>query len=551
MRLRSLSVRGVTTFTHRADVDFAALGPGLVALVGPNGAGKTSLLESVPLALYRSFPSRPNVYDYCLGRDAFVEAVFDGDAGELKVRLQIDAEQRKTEGYLFLNGVSLTSGRAAEFHEQIEKYFHSYELFLASVFASQTRSGDFLRMAKGERKALFVELLGLVRLEHLQAEAGTRRSTADRELAVLRSQVAEAEQELAGLPAAEASLAEAVTAAEAAAGALETARQEETAATSALERARGAEARLVGLWDRACAADRALGDAGRATEAAAKLEVSAQTDANRRRVVIRSVDPDAQERSARQRHGQAIADLDARQKRLEAEKAERQGAEAAAKQVEELEAERAQLEAVAQESQRLAADLRVAESAEASAERQLQDAEQHGIEEEERLTNESKLLREVPCTAATFWRRDQADHQDLAGTCKLLGNARQSAARLESLKGGKAIPPGLRQAVKDANEKVNAARQLLETAEIACDPLRLAEIKNLLPGLRAKAARLSAAMAAARALLELADDRSKRYAELSVEIANAQEARERIAVQLKEVDADLVKATAAAAEALT
>lgn len=169
MKLKRLTLRGLTTFTSADPVriDLGSMADGLIAVVGENGSGKTSLLSSVPAALYRAMPDRPgSLYDYCHGKDAFVQAVFEDQWGtEFEVRLNIDAETRKTEQFLFCDGEPLTTGKAADNREQVAELFGSYELLLASVFASQSKAGDFLRMTKRDRKALMAELLGL---NHLQ-----------------------------------------------------------------------------------------------------------------------------------------------------------------------------------------------------------------------------------------------------------------------------------------------------------------------------------------------------------------------------------------------
>ena len=115
MRLRSLALRGLTTYTRPdpASIDFDALGPGLIAVVGSNGAGKSTLLEAVPAVLHKSFPTRPgSLYGYASGRDAFIEAVFADGPRELKARVQLDAARRS--GTVVVCDVSRSVGPAAE-----------------------------------------------------------------------------------------------------------------------------------------------------------------------------------------------------------------------------------------------------------------------------------------------------------------------------------------------------------------------------------------------------------------------------------------------------
>lgn len=122
MRLAKLTLRGITSFTQPVVIDLDSLGEGLVAVVGDNGAGKTTLLESVFASLFKGFPSRPgSLYRIASGRDAFIESEWvDDNEHRIKVRLQIDAEKRATESYIFVDVVSATTGRAKEFEAEVQ-----------------------------------------------------------------------------------------------------------------------------------------------------------------------------------------------------------------------------------------------------------------------------------------------------------------------------------------------------------------------------------------------------------------------------------------------
>src|SRR3990170_86262 len=248
MRLRELSLRGLTRFNGTPlRIDFDALGPGLVAIVGPNGAGKTTVIEAVAAALYKGFPSRPgSLYDYTHGRDSFVEATFDDAGHELKVRVQVDSDRRTTESYLFLDGRPLTTGRAAEFDLEVSRRFGSQELFLASILAAQNKAGNFLVMRKSDRKALFIELLALGKLELLHAEAKDRRDRVDQELLMSRSLAEKLAKELDALPALEQDFARVEVATALAAGAVDLARKAEGAAAGAGRGGGAAISRLGG-----------------------------------------------------------------------------------------------------------------------------------------------------------------------------------------------------------------------------------------------------------------------------------------------------------------
>lgn len=197
MRLTHLRLKGLTCFPVEVSLDLDALGPGLVAVVGANGQGKTTLLESVAAALYLDLPSRPGgLYPWAHGKDAFVEARF----GPVGTRVAINAEQRKTEAYL-IDGDDISSGKTREFQEEVVERFGSREAFLASVFSAQNRAGSFLDASKGARKSLFVELLGLGRLQELSEQAREKKRVAETALFSARAAFGMASATAAAVPA--------------------------------------------------------------------------------------------------------------------------------------------------------------------------------------------------------------------------------------------------------------------------------------------------------------------------------------------------------------
>lgn len=184
MRLTQVKIKGVMSPFRGAtplEINFDALGRGLVAVVGDNGQGKSTILEAPFAALYRKPCSRNgSLCDYADGNDAFIEAHFnDGPGRDYRVMLSIDADARKIEPYLFHNGQSLTNGRAAPFDAQVQRLFGTRELALASVFSAQNRAGSFVDMPKGQRKQLFVQLLGLDKLPRLHTAAVSRLKRAE------------------------------------------------------------------------------------------------------------------------------------------------------------------------------------------------------------------------------------------------------------------------------------------------------------------------------------------------------------------------------------
>ena len=167
-----LQVRGVTVLKD-VHVDFKEIPGSLIAIVGKNGMGKTSLMESLFLGLYRSFPSRPSVYDFCHGRDAMANLKFDWHGRSYESVVNIDADFSKMEAFLYdehhvpLPGIT---GKTRDFDAVIAKMFGSSDMVLASAFASQDKRGSFLKLSKIERKSLFIKMLNLELLQLVTEE---------------------------------------------------------------------------------------------------------------------------------------------------------------------------------------------------------------------------------------------------------------------------------------------------------------------------------------------------------------------------------------------
>jgi exonuclease SbcC len=551
VRLRRLSFRGLVRFTsgEPISIDFDALGPGLIALVGENGAGKSTTVEAVPAALYKALPSRGGWYEYFHGRDAFAEASFEDQAGRsIRALVKVDAETRKTEPYLFVDGDSVTTGRAKEFDAEILRRFGSYELFLAGVLGAQKRTGNFLDAAKGDRKARFIELLGLAHLQELHERARDRRARAEGDLGTAWQALKAAEAAIADKGAAEASVLTTAVAQEGAAGALETAREEEAAATAALERARTAEERLAALRAAKDAATRSLTEADLALKDAIASGTRARQEAARRREAneTQGRDVEAQEKRANDRHAAGVKALGERRGRLEATLAERAVMEAAGARVKELEAELVALEdaditQVAAENKQ-----RLADGALAAADRRVRDAENRLVDEQARLAEEAKLLDQVPCTSSPSWEprlpsgRQAGVDRDLAGTCPLLKAAQDAKARGPQL----TVDPALVVAVRAAQAAFDAAVEAASAATLACDPVRMTEIRSDLPALRDKAARAATLAQAAADLKGLAGELERVNEERSHELKAAAGRRDRLAAEVSAIEEDLRKALA-------
>ena len=531
-----LSLRGVTVFSGIAEIDFDALGPGLVAIVGPNGAGKSTLMGAVVAALHKVMPDRPgHLQNYCRGTDSFVEAVFEDAGDEIKVRVQVDAEHRRTDTYVFVNGASATTGRAAEHEAEIEKRFGSLALLLASVYASQSKQGNFLQASKGERKKLFIELLNLGFLEVMATQARERKVAAERELERARQQVADVEAELQQLPQEERALRECQAEAEMMMGAVTDARTEEAAALAALERARGAEERITSLRQAEQSAAASLTSTRRAQQEARQLAPSARKRSEERRLFIARSEPEKGESKARQRHDAATVRLRSRRQAAEAALTNAPSLAAAQEAVSQIEAARQAELARVREAARLQgelkaaeADLRVHESA------RRQEAEAHD-REVARLDRQAALLPQVPCTTSLAWLDQQDDREpvafDLAGTCPLLADARGARAKLEAL----APPAGESEALSEVRQLVAALKEQVADLPPGAAPTAPEE-----QAARAALRRAEAGVTARETLSGIEREQAALDEQLDADLVEAAETLRKATAELAAIEAQLV-----------
>jgi DNA repair protein SbcC/Rad50 len=204
MKLLSVGVTGISeAFPQPATVDFEALGPGLIALVGENGVGKSTLINCIFAALFRQLPGQKrSLYDFCTHPRPEIDLTFSVGGVTYRALHKINPQSRQMESYLFDGqGTPLTSGKKDAFQEAISKRVGTPELFLASLFSSQKRTGNFLGLERSERKQLFItELLGLDRLRRISAAARERTDAQTRQVLSLEGERKGIEQMLAAAP---------------------------------------------------------------------------------------------------------------------------------------------------------------------------------------------------------------------------------------------------------------------------------------------------------------------------------------------------------------
>lgn len=197
MKLNHLTLRGITRFAETVSVNFSALPAGLIAFVGANGEGKTTLMEAVPGALFRMLPSRDGALPHHVqGRDAFIELDYSMGGARYRSLIKADGQTGSQEAHLFLDGMPLVSGKVKEYDAAIAERIGTPDLFLASVFQSQTRKGNFLDLGRADRKALMIRMLGLEQLQVISDKAGERAKALEQEIAVARARLQDLDSQL-------------------------------------------------------------------------------------------------------------------------------------------------------------------------------------------------------------------------------------------------------------------------------------------------------------------------------------------------------------------
>lgn len=193
-----LKVRGVTVLKD-VSVDFKAIPGNLIAISGKNGQGKTSLMESIFLSLYRIFPSRPAVYEFCSGRDAMVDFKFDWHNQPYEVVVNIDAVYSKMEAFLYdgqHNPLPGITGKTKDFDAVAANLFGNAEMVMASSFAAQNKRGSFIKLAKIDRKSLFIKMLNLALLQTATEEFRKEYQKCSTDLTAKRAEAAIIEEQL-------------------------------------------------------------------------------------------------------------------------------------------------------------------------------------------------------------------------------------------------------------------------------------------------------------------------------------------------------------------
>lgn len=193
MKLTSLSLRGAVGIERGLGVDdlvidFTTFEPGLIALVAPNGSGKTTILEN--LHPYRGLVSRTGaLQNHFFGRDSHRILRFAMGGYEYCCKLLIDAQTGKQESYLYRDNEPLNDGKTTTYDAVVAELFGSEDMFFRSLFRAQGAE-SVAELKASERKKLFVELLGLERLQDYHEAAKERARGLELQIEKQRSAIA-------------------------------------------------------------------------------------------------------------------------------------------------------------------------------------------------------------------------------------------------------------------------------------------------------------------------------------------------------------------------
>lgn len=437
------------------EIDYQALGPGLIALVGDTGGGKTSAMEVAIVSLFGRFPSKPGFYENFVGGDAFVESTWRHDDGRLfVVRALVNADRRSCERYVFVDGEAVTDGKSASFSKVIGEHFGSFEMFLASYFAAQNKAGNLLEMDRGDRKELVIKMLQLAYLEALAKRAREEAGPVREVLAGERKRHADLELLLREIPDAEAAAATARALVEDAADALEAARATERTAIERHATAKAAAERIAPLEAAERQARETLLAAERTAREADGLEAKADRARDEKLELLDRNNIGALEAASEKRHADQMAALAVRKRTLNETLAAVPDRAAAQARLDDTHVQMNQIAAEDDARQDLYAKLQDARRALGITKAQLDIARDRYEGDKARLEGTIVRLKEVPCTKHGAWiepttaplsdldsddprRRARAlgapSLLDLAGSCPLLADAREAKAQLTHL----------------------------------------------------------------------------------------------------------------------
>lgn len=165
------------------ELDMDSLPEGIIVFDADTGTGKTTILDNLhpyrvmPYGAGKTYrPSAFSYYDHCYG-DAEKEFFFQINGITYRSLIKIDVNRKKQEAYLYVvddareeHVVPGIDGKLDSYDKIIEDICGSPELFFTSIFRAQNAKAlsDY---TKGDIKQIFIELLGIDRLQEVSENA--------------------------------------------------------------------------------------------------------------------------------------------------------------------------------------------------------------------------------------------------------------------------------------------------------------------------------------------------------------------------------------------
>jgi len=185
-------------------IDFAAMGPGVIAFIGPNGSGKSHLLElSGPATCHNKYSHYGVSFlkHVPKGSVGASELTFRSAGHQYRAVLKADPQfsgpaTGKTSGWLYRDGVCLTkSGLIGDYTRAIEAVVPPLDVLQTSAFSAQGNVGSIFKKSKAERKDLVIYLLRLSFLQTQAEDARARAGAALERLTTIRAHLTAAQGE--------------------------------------------------------------------------------------------------------------------------------------------------------------------------------------------------------------------------------------------------------------------------------------------------------------------------------------------------------------------